>query len=472
MRARGAATSGPDRPGPPPAAGLILALLTTAGAAFILMQTLVLPALPHFGREFDVGPGTTAWIASAFLLSSSVMAPILGKLGDVHGKVPVLVVSLTVFTAASLAAAAAPSIEVLIGCRVLQGFGGAVLPLSFGIVRDVFPPHRVGFGIGTVSSVYGAGSALGLVASGVIIDALSWRWLFLLGAIPVAIGTVMIARYVPRDSGHANRRPDYLGAGLLAATVTTLLVGVNRWGVDGALTPAVLALLIASVLLAVVWWRVESVVAAPLIDPRTLRRPAIAATNLATVLVGLSLFSVYVLLPGFVQGPEPGTAGDFGFGASQAQVGLYFLPSSLAMLVVAPLAGWLSPRFGALLPLRAGLAIGAVGMALLAFFPDTPVLVATWMLLVGVGVATSFAAFGLLVVEHARADEVGVTAGINAIMRTVSAAIGAQLAASIVAASGVADRADGYRTAFAISALFAGAALLATLTLRRGAADR
>ena len=149
---------------------LILALLVVAGISFAVAQTLVVPALPFFQQEFDTSANGAAWIATGFLLSSSVLTPILGKLGDAYGKRRVLVASLVVFGLASLGGAFASSLEVLVGFRVVQGTGAAVFPLAFGIIRDEFPPAKVGFGVGTMSSVFGVGGGVGLLTSGVAVS--------------------------------------------------------------------------------------------------------------------------------------------------------------------------------------------------------------------------------------------------------------------------------------------------------------
>ena len=202
-----------------------LGLLTTAGISFALMQTLVVPALPFFQREFDTSANNVTWIATGFLLSSSVLTPILGKLGDAHGKAKMLVISLAIFGLASLGAALAWSLESLIFFRIVQGTGAAVFPLSFGIIRDEFPPERVGVGIGTVSSVFGAGGGIGLVLSGVILEHLEWHWLFLVGGIPVLISAALIAKFVPESPIKTPARPDYPGAATLSVGLLALLLG-------------------------------------------------------------------------------------------------------------------------------------------------------------------------------------------------------------------------------------------------------
>src|SRR3954452_20575070 len=213
--------------------GATLGVLTVAGISFAVMQTLVVPALPFFQREFHTSAAWVTWIATGFLLSSSVLTPILGKLGDSHGKKRMLVIALGIFGLASLGAAAAWSLASLIAFRVLQGAGAAVFPLSFGIIRDEFPPEKIGLGIGTVSSVFGAGGGIGLVLSGVILEHLTWHWLFLIGAVPVLIATVLIARFVPESPIKTPTKPDYMGAATLSLALASLLIAISEsssWG--------------------------------------------------------------------------------------------------------------------------------------------------------------------------------------------------------------------------------------------------
>src|SRR3954468_23886948 len=210
--------------------GVTLALLTVAGVSFAIMQTLVVPALPFFQREFHTSAAWVTWIATGFLLSSSVLTPILGKLGDSRGKKRMLVISLGIFGLASLGAAAAWNLPSLIFFRVVQGAGAAVFPLSFGIIRDEFPPEKIGLGIGTVSSVFGAGGGIGLVLSGVIIEHLSWHWLFLIGAVPVLGATVLLALFVPESPVKTPAKPDYRGGFALSLALRTLLIAIREGG--------------------------------------------------------------------------------------------------------------------------------------------------------------------------------------------------------------------------------------------------
>ena len=456
--------------------GVTLALLTVAGVSFAVMQTLVVPALPFFQREFDTTATSVTWIATGFLLSSSVLTPILGKLGDSYGKKRMLVISLGIFGLASLGAAAAWSLESLIVFRVIQGAGAAVFPLSFGIIRDEFPPEKIGLGIGTVSSVFGVGGGVGLVLSGVIIEHLTWHWLFLIGAVPVLASTVLLAMFVPESPVKTPAKPDYLGGLALSVALGSLLLGISEGAHWGWTSAGVLGLFAVSAVMFYVWAVIENRVPEPMVDLKTFARREMAATNLTTLLMGFAMFSTFILLPNFVQMPLglPAPVADqldYGFGASPVEVGLYFVPSSVAMMIAGPFAGALGTRVGNHVTLRIGIAFLVLSLTLLATIHDEPWTIYAWMVLMGIGLAFSFASLGTLVIEYSQPGETGVASGMNTIMRTIGAALGAQVAAAIISAHTLAGTEipleSGFTIAFTVSAIGALVALLPTFLLGR-----
>lgn len=150
-----------------------------AGAGFFAMlQSLITPVLPTIQHDLHTSQNTVTWVLTAYLLSASIFTPILGRVGDMVGKERMLVVSLASLALGCLLAAAAPSIGVLIVARVIQGIGGAVFPLSFGIIRDEFPAARVTSAVAAISAIVAAGGGLGVVLAGPIVTALDYRWLF------------------------------------------------------------------------------------------------------------------------------------------------------------------------------------------------------------------------------------------------------------------------------------------------------
>jgi len=443
-----------------PRTRLTLVLLTAAGVSLALMQTLVIPALPYFGREFDQSASWTAWIVTGFLLSSSVLTPIVGRLGDAHGKKRVLVWSLSVFGVASLGAAAAWDLPSLVAFRIVQGVGAAVFPLAFAIIRDEFPPERVGFAIGTVSSAFGIGGGVGLVLGGLMLEHLSWHWLFIVGGLPSLIVAALIARCVPESPLRTRAKADWAGAAVLSLALIALLVALSEGAEWGWASAPVAALAAAAAVLLALWIRVERRVDDPLIDLRTLARRGMAATNATTFMVGFAMTGFFVAMPALVQSPSAG------FGASPLEAGLLLLPFSVAMMLGGPAGGALLGRAGRLAVLRGGLATAALAVALMAVAHDDEALLCAWLAMMGSGAAFALAAIGALVIDHSRPSETGVAGGMNSIMRTVGGSFGGQIAAALLTAG----TAAGFTQALAVTAAAAGLGLLPTLLLRRAPA--
>ena len=454
--------------------GLTLAVLVTGALAYALSQTLVAPALPAIQHDLDTSTTAVTFVLTAYLLSASVATPIVGRLGDMFGKERMLVFTLIAFGLGSLVAALSHSIEVLIAGRVIQGIGGAVFPLSFGIIRDEFPPHRVAAGIGLISATFGIGGGVGLVLSGVIVDNFSYEWLFWLGVAVVIPATIATHLFVPESPIKSPSRIDWGGAALLSGGLVALLVTVsegNSWGWGSA---QVIGLFIAAAVLLSVWVAFEQRVRDPLVDIGMMRERAVFTTNLTALLVGFGMFGSFILIPQFVQAPPE--AG-FGFDASVTEAGLFLLPSAAIMLVAGPLSGWLGGRFGSKLPLLIGTAVAAASFVFLAVAHDERWMIYFGTTLLGLGIGFSFAAMANLIVEAVNQSQTGVATGMNTIMRTIGGSIGGQIAASIVAGhvaagTGLAEE-SGFTIAFVMSAIAVSGAFLFALAIpsreRRGA---
>jgi len=448
--------------------GITLVVLVVGALAYALSQTMVAPALPAIQRELETSTTAVTFVFTAFLLSASVATPIVGRLGDMFGKERILVLTLIAFGVGSLVAALSSSIGVLIAGRAIQGIGGAVFPLSFGIIRDEFPPHRVATGIGLISATFGIGGGAGLVLSGLIVDHLSYVWIFWLGLAVVAVATVATHLFVPESPEKSPAKIDWAGAALLATGLVALLVAVSEGPSWGWASGRVGGLVAAAGALLWAWAALEQRVAEPLVDVRMMRKRAVLTTNLNALLVGFSMFGSYFLIPQFVQtAPEAG----YGFGADVSEAGLFLLPSAGIMLVAGPLAGWLGERFGSKLPLVIGTAVSTGALVLLALEHDARWTILLSSSLIGLGIGFSFAAMANLIVEAVEQQQTGVATGMNTIMRMIGGAVGGQIAASSVAgtivAGGFPDE-SGFTVAFLMSAVAAaGAFALALATPRR-----
>ena len=430
-----------------------LGVLALAALAFALLQTMVAPALPAIREELGASTTAVTWVITIYLLSASVATPILGRLGDMFGKERVLVAVLVAFAAGNLVAALSHSLTGLILGRAIQGAAGAVFPLAFGIIRDEFPRERVATGIGLISATFGIGGGAGVVLSGVIVDNLSYEWIFWLGLAITVVAIVTTRLFVP-ESPVKNPGPiDWAGALLLSAALVSLLIGVSQGNSWGWSSPGVVGLFAAAAVLLVWWARFEARQPAPMVDMALLRRRGVWTTNLTAVLIGFGMFASFILIPAFVQTPE--SAG-YGFGATVTQAGLFLLPASLVMLVAGPLSGALATRHGGRLPLMIGTAVAGAAFLLLAVSHEK-----AWQLIVqnafiGLGIGMAFAAMANLVVQAAPQNQTGEATGMNTIMRTIGGALGAQVAAAIladhVAAGARLPSATGYTVAFGIGA--------------------
>src|SRR3954447_4214987 len=318
---------------------LTFAALATGGAAFAMLQSLVAPALPQIQHDLNASATAAAWVLTSYLLSAAVCTPIIGRLGDIYGKERMLVSVLVVLGAGTLIAGLAHSVELMILGRIVQGAGGAVFPLAFGIIRDEFPRERLAGGIALISAILGIGGGTGIVLAGPIVDHLSYHWLFWFPLVAVAIAAVSTHFFVPQSPTKTPGQGTWPGGALLSAWLVALLIAVSEgpaWGWGSART---LGLFATAAVLVVVWVRSERGAREPLVDMQMMRLRGVWTVNLTAVLLGAGMYSSFVLIPEFVE--MPASTG-FGFGASVTAAGLFMLPSTLGMLIFSPLAGRLA----------------------------------------------------------------------------------------------------------------------------------
>jgi EmrB/QacA subfamily drug resistance transporter len=450
---------------------LTFAVLAVAAASYSLMQSLVAPALPEIQHDLHTTANAAAWILTAYLLSASITTPILGRLGDMFGKERVLIFAIAALAVGTVLCAISSSIAPMLAGRALQGAGGALFPLAFGIIRDEFPAARVAGGIGLISALLGIGGGLGIVLAGPIVDSLGYHWLFWLPLVPIVLSLVGTIIWVPESPVKTPGRINWTGAALLSTWLVCGLLGVTEGPTWGWGDPRVLGLLAAAVLLCWAWIVNERRAKEPLVDMRMMALRGVWTVNLAAFLVGAGMYSSFVLIPEFV---ETSKAAGFGFSASVTGAGLFMLPSTLTMLLAGPIGGRLSNKVGARALLVTGCAFLMVSFILLAVAHTRPVEVYVATGLMGLGVGLAFAALANLIVEVVSPQQTGVATGMNTVMRTVGGAVGttiggALLTATVVGAAGPTE--SGFTAAFTVSAGAGVLALLAALIVPRPRRD-
>lgn len=414
-----------------------MAASVAADIAFAFQQTAVIPAIPTITTDLHTSVGWSAWLLSGYLIVASVTTPILGKLSDRHGRRWVLLGVLGTFLIASVGASLAPNIAVLVIFRAVQGFGGAVFPLTLSIVRDEAPPGRSGPAIGILTAAFGAGTLAGFGLGGLLAQEVSWRAVFGVGAVVVVAGLALSARGVPATRPSGTGPLDAAGGLLLGAVLAVLLIGLTLGPTVG--WPIAAIPMATAVAGAVFWYRYERRIPAPMIDLAQLRRPPILLANLATAALGYLLFGTYFLLPHLVEAPAPGTAGvpdaaQYGFGVAAAASGLFLLPAAIGQLVAGPASSALGHRTSPRWSLSLGLLVGAVGTAGLGLFHSHAWQVVVCALLVGIASGFGIEAGSSVISHTARRTEVGVATALNSTVRRVGGGIGGQLGAALLTA--------------------------------------
>lgn len=409
---------------------ITLVVMAVIGLGYSLQQSLIVPALTTIQRDLGATATTTTWLVTGFLLSSSVATPIIGRIGDMFGRKRVMLLSLLVLSGSTALAAVAHTIGLLVAARLVQGLAGAVVPLSFGIVRDEMPPSKVAGSIGVISAMLAVGAALGIVLSGPIVTGLGVQWLFWLPLVALVPTIVAAWRYIP-DSTPGTREPvDVPGGVLLTAWLVCLLVGVSQstsWGWTSSRT---LGLFASAALLFVIWVRVEERSAVPLIDVRLLRERTVAGVNTVSFAAGFAMQTYFTFVTRFVQLPE---SNGFGLGVRASHAGLVILPWSTGAFLTGLVSGRMAARFGSRTALVAGALISVVPGGLLAVRHDSLFWVCASMGATGVGTGFVTAAMPAILVAHVPAAQTGVAAGMNQNIRTIGGAVGTQVVAAIIA---------------------------------------
>ena len=445
-----------------------LLILGVAALAFALGQTTLIPAIPELARELHTDASGVAWAMTGYLLAAAVCTPLVGRLGDMFGKRRLLVIALLAFAAGSIVSALGSALWIVVAGRVMQGVGGGIFPLCFGIIRDEFPRDRVARSVGLLSALAAIGGGLGLVIGGLVVDHVSYHWIFWIGAIMGLTAAVAAQLLVPESPIRSPGRVDIRGAVVLGVGLVLPLIGISQahvWGWGSAKT---LGLIAAGLVVLAGWVALERRTEQPLADISTLVKAPVLMTNLATLLVGFGMFGSFILIPQLAEAP---TSTGYGLGLDATGAGLLMLPGSLLMLVLGPLSGILGTRFGNKVPLAAGSLIASLGLLLLGVAHGSTGEIVLFSALMFCGIGLAFAAMPNLIMEAVPPSQTGEATGFNALVRSVGASVGTQVTATIltasIAAGAVLPSSSGYTVAFVVSAAVAAVAALAAVAIPR-----
>jgi len=423
------------------AATLLLAALVLAEIVSAVEATMVFAAMRVFYREFG-DPVLVGWIITAFLLVAAASASVCSRLGDMFGRRRLLLIVLVFAGLGSLISAGADSPAMVILGRAVQGMAGAVMPLCFGLVRENLPARRVPLGIGIVSAAAFVSGGAAIFIGGVLVDQLSWHWIFYVGAATAVLAIVAVWLWVPRAAALSSREPvDWLGALLLVPAIAAVLLGISNaraWGWGDART---LALVLGGAATLGLWVWHELHTRVPLIDVRLLGQRQLALANLGMVLLALGPLQSGLVLSLLLQQPQ---WTGVGLGLSATLAGLILAPPMVLAVLVGPGCGLLAMRSdGARLPALLACGCQLVGWGGMALHHDSLPFVVAMALLQGIGMAMAYAAVPMLIVEVAPAERTSEVTGVSSVIRYVSNAVGSQVVALLLAQAIVSDPARG-----------------------------
>ena len=412
------------------ATGWTLALVSAALFMVTLDNLVVTTALPSIRVDLGASIGDLEWTVNAYTLAYAVFLLTGAALGDRFGRRRMFMAGLAVFTAASAAAALAPSTEALIAARAIQGLGAAVVtPLTLTLLSEAFPEGRRGAALGIWSGVSGLGVALGPVIGGAVVDGIDWHWIFWIN-VPVGLIVIPLALRKLQESRGVARRLDPPGVALVSGGLLGVVYALVQAPGHGWTSPLVLGTLIGglALLAGFVIWEQRS--PQPMLPMRFFRSRAFSATNAVSLAMYFGMFGAIFLLAQFFQ-----TAQHF----TPLEAGLRTLPWTAMPIFVAPVAGILSDRIGSRPLMAAGLALQAAALTWIAIVtaPDMAyAMVVPGFVMAGTGMALVFAPAANAVLSSVRTSEAGQASGATNAIREVGGVLGIAVLATVFSGAG------------------------------------
>src|SRR3954452_16081374 len=422
----------------------------------MLDNTVVNVALPSIQRDLGADLSSLEWIVTGYALTFAALMLTGGKLADAYGRRLMFVLGIAVFTLASLACGLATSEDMLIGARIVQGAGAALMnPATLSIIAATFPPKERGMAIGIWAGVAALALAIGPLIGGLLTEHLDWSWIFFVN-VPVGIAGIAASFLLIDES--RDETPERLdipglatsGLGLFALTYALIEGNAYGWG-----SARIVGALVAAVVLLAVFVTLERRQRAPMLDLSLFRNGTYAGANLVILLVALSMFGVFFFVSLYMQNV---------LGFSAVQAGAAFLPMTILIILAAPMAGKASDRFGSRWLMTGGMTLIAVQ---LLYFSQLGADSTFWrllpgMLVGGLGMALTMTPSTAAATRAVPVEKAGVGAAVLNAFRQVGGSMGVALMGAIMASqAGTRRTVAAFMDGFEVSLLVAAAIALA-----------
>ena len=405
--------------------------IVSVGLFMVVLDNLVVNvALPSIRRELGASIQALEWTVNAYVLSYAVLLLTGAALGDRFGRKRVFIGGVALFTAASAAAAMAPSIGALIAARVIQGAGAAITtPLTLTLLAAAFPSERRGVALGVWSGISGIAVALGPLVGGAVIEVSSWQWIFWIN-VPIGIGLVPLAMTRLRESHGPARRLDLRGLALASSGLFGIVYGLVRSQSQGWTSPEIEGALTVGALLVLAFVRHEFRTPDPMLPMRFFANRGFAVTQAVSLSMYFGMFGSIFFLSQFLQNVLHNTP---------LQAGVKLLVWTGATMLVSPFAGFFSERLGSRLFMVSGLSLQALALGWLATLTSVDQTYASMVIpfvLAGAGMALVFAPAANAVLSSVHTDEAGQASGATNAIRELGGVLGIAVLATVFTSNG------------------------------------
>ena len=414
-----------------------LIILSCLGLIVMFDETMILPAIPDFIRDFNISYSTSSWLLSAYLIAAAVMTPIGGKLSDIYGKKKILLIVMAIYAVGIMAGRFATNIEFMLAARVAQGVGMAMFPIAFGIIREVLPEKKLAIGQTIFSSTFSGGAVVGLIGGAAIIQNFGWQATFL-AILPAAIALwLIIVRYV-HVNNHAvamevgndklmnDRTIDIKGAILLAGTIISFLAGITLLessNSSGGTGYQVVIFFVTSGLSLAAFIVIEKKVHSPLLDFKVMTSKSFLPPTIILMLVSMSIFMVYMTIPVMVRSPEP-----LGFGGDAVAVASVQLPFMVVLLIGTIMSGFILNRVKNTKLTLIGTVISAIGFFILFMFHSNESMVSIGLSILAAGLSLSITGAFNVILLSVPIQVTGIALGMTLLLNLVGMSVGPAIA--------------------------------------------
>ncbi len=481
----------------------MLAILSSLATMVMYAETMLIPAIPNMINDFHISYGMSSWILTSYLIAGAVITPIAGSLSDIYGKKKVLLVIMIIYAIGVSMAGLSTDIITLLLARTVQGIGISMFPIAFSIIRDLFPREKISIGQGVITSMFAAGSVIGLSVGGIIIQEYGWRMTFFM-IIPISFLLLFIIRkyiHVESEIGSQARqkkiteqvanvektnssidesrlniennilkinseensinkkdnqkknRIDIKGGITLAITIISFLLALTLIHSDIEFVPSsqndffstivrILPFITVGIVSLILFILIEKRTQLPLINLKIFNTTMIFS-SMVIMIVGMSMFMVFQTIPILVQTPIP-----IGFGEDPIATGQIQLPFSIVLLIFGPASGFIISKLGTIKPLILGSLLTTFGFAGLFIFHSDVIHISINLAILSSGLSfASVGAMNVIILATPR-EYSGVTIGVSSLLRITGASIGPVLASMYMEINQIPLRINGTFTYF------------------------